>query len=306
MKSFENDQRFVVRAMLLTLIAAIAAVIMLSATRGGASENLAALSPASASSQSPAQPAAAGPSAQSADQGQAIFQEKCVACHTIGSGTLVGPDLKGVTTRRDKAWLTKWISQPDQMLARGDPTATQLFDQFNKVPMPNLGLTDAQVASLIAYLETQAGGAVAAQPPQPQPQPAQALPAGNPMIGRELFTGVVRFQNGGPPCMACHSIAGLGALGGGVLGPDLTTALNKYNGAAGLDSFLTGLPTATMNAVWGQKPPTAQERANLIAFLKEAAVAQRAPQALGQLALLAGLGGLLFLGIIQFTWRKRL
>ena len=42
---------------------------------------------------------------------------------------------------------------------------------------------------------------------------------GNAETGKDLFTGVVRFQNGGPPCMACHSTGGIGALGGGSLGP---------------------------------------------------------------------------------------
>ena len=61
--------------------------------------------------------ATAAPPAQSADEGQKLFTEKCVACHTIGKGPLVGPDLQGVTTQRDPAWLTKWLSAPDQMLA---------------------------------------------------------------------------------------------------------------------------------------------------------------------------------------------
>lgn len=43
-------------------------------------------------------------------EGQALFQEKCVACHTIGQGDRVGPDLAGVTARRSHAWLEAWIS----------------------------------------------------------------------------------------------------------------------------------------------------------------------------------------------------
>ncbi|MDP2702657.1 MAG: c-type cytochrome [Candidatus Rokubacteria bacterium] len=43
-------------------------------------------------------------------EGQALFHEECVACHTIGQGDRVGPDLAGVTARRDRAWLEAWIS----------------------------------------------------------------------------------------------------------------------------------------------------------------------------------------------------
>src|SRR3989338_9184569 len=46
-------------------------------------------------------------------------------------------------------------------------------------------------------------------------------PAGDYATGNALFTGEKRFTNGGPPCISCHS-AGVGALGGGILGPNLT------------------------------------------------------------------------------------
>src|SRR5512139_284511 len=100
--------------------------------------------------------ASAAPPSQSAADGEAIFQAQCAACHTIGGGVLVGPDLKGITQQRDPAWLARWIAQPDKLVAEGDPIATSLLKQFNNLQMPNLGLSQAQVAALIAYLETQA------------------------------------------------------------------------------------------------------------------------------------------------------
>ena len=45
--------------------------------------------------------AAAAINPQSVEEGRAIFDLKCKACHTVGSGDLVGPDLEGVTGRRD-------------------------------------------------------------------------------------------------------------------------------------------------------------------------------------------------------------
>ncbi|MFZ1754905.1 MAG: cytochrome c [Caldilineaceae bacterium] len=259
----------------------------------------------------------AAPLAQSASDGEALFQEKCVACHTIGGGRLVGPDLQGVTGQQERAWLERWIREPDKMLAEGDPIATQLLQESNNVPMPNLGLTETQVASLLAYLESQAGGAT---PPQsastqapsstgavaPQPTPAQATPpVGDPAIGRALFTGNTRFANGGPPCMGCHSIAGLGALGGGALGPDLTPAFNKY-GEAGLASFLATVPTLTMNAVWARQPLTPDEQASMWSFLQQASVTERPIQALGQLSALAVAGAIILIVLAHLFWHKRL
>ena len=83
-------------------------------------------------------------------------------------------------------------------------------------------------------------------------QAASAPVQGNPEIGKDLFTGVTRFQNGGPPCMACHSVGGIGALGGGQLGPDLTGSVAHFGGAAGLNAFVAGTPTPIMKAVWSR------------------------------------------------------
>ena len=242
----------------------------------------------------------AAPLVQSAAEGATIFQQKCTACHTIGGGVLVGPDLKGVTTRRSQDWLTRWISAPDKMLAAKDPTAVQLFQQYNNIPMPNLGLTNAQVASLIAYLTAPEAAA------QPTTAPPANLPAGDPAAGRLLFLGITQLKNGGPPCLDCHNVAGLGSLGGGGLGPDLTGAFTKYGGDAGLANFLATTPTLTMTAVWARQPLTPQEQANLREFLKQASAAAAPAQSTGLVAGLAAAGALVLLAVAQITWRKRL
>jgi cytochrome c2 len=242
--------------------------------------------------------------AADADAGKQTFQEKCTACHTVGSGPLVGPDLKGVTTRRPREWLEQWIAAPDAVLAKKDPYATNLLHQFHDLPMPNQGLSASQVTDVITYLETSASGA-AAQPSATQTASAPAV-QGNPETGKELFTGVARFQNGGPPCMACHSVGGIGALGGGQLGPDLTDVVTRLGGAAGVNAFVGGSPTPTMKAVWSQRPLTTEERASVVAFLAQAGVSERPAQAIWQLAGLAALGVVILLAIAAFNWRNRL
>lgn len=88
--------------------------------------------------------------------GQYLFQTRCAACHTLGHGDGVGPDLQGVTTRRDRAWLTRFIATPDRLLAERDPLALALFAQYQEVRMPNLRLGNEDVAALLQYLEAQA------------------------------------------------------------------------------------------------------------------------------------------------------
>ena len=244
---------------------------------------------------SSSQSAAQG-SAGSGD-GQALFQQFCVACHSIGAGIVIGPDLEGVTSRRDRDWLARWIAEPDKMLADGDPIATELFQEFNNIPMTNLGLSTAQVEDLLAYLENP-GGVVASSPG------AVALPAGDSARGEAFFTGATNLENGAPACISCHSTADVGTLGGGTLGPDLTNVHERY-GEAGLTQTLQNLPFPTMQGVFGERPLTDNEVADLFAYFARAN--QATAQALNYIFVVIGLVGFLVLLLIsQLLWRKRL
>lgn len=237
-----------------------------------------------------------------ADDGSTIFANKCAACHTIGKGKSVGPDLKGITTKEDHAWLARWVAAPSALVKAGDPTATKLVKQY-PLQMPDLGLSSADVDAVLAYVAQQSGSSAAATGGAAAAAP---LPAGDGAIGRENFVGSVAFHNGGPPCMSCHSISGIGALGGGTLGPDLTDAYRKYGGDTGLASFLTSVPTPTMNAVWSKHPLLPQEIANVTAFIKEGAVTERPLGAIGKLALLALIVLVILVLIAGIYWRRRL
>jgi protein SCO1 len=88
-------------------------------------------------------------------RGAYVFQTRCVGCHTIGQGDLVGPDLAGVTARRDQAWLDQYLYAPDEMLASGDPIAAALFEKYRRIRMPNLQLDSQDVAALVSFLDAQ-------------------------------------------------------------------------------------------------------------------------------------------------------
>lgn len=87
-------------------------------------------------------------------KGQELFAAKgCTACHKVGGGKLVGPDLKGITARREQGWLEAMILEPDRML-REDATAKELL-KTHLVPMPNQGVdAEKELPLLLAYLKS--------------------------------------------------------------------------------------------------------------------------------------------------------
>lgn len=86
--------------------------------------------------------------------GEALFLKACSFCHTIGEGERVGPDLKDVTARRDRAWLIPFLMDPKALRARHDPIAMELDARYS-VKMPYLGLSEADANDVVAYLETE-------------------------------------------------------------------------------------------------------------------------------------------------------
>lgn len=122
----------------------------------------------------------------SAAAGKALFEQRCTACHTIGGGVRVGPDLAGVTQRVSEDWLVRFIMTPDKVIAAKDPTAMALVKQFNQIQMPNLGVTQDEARAIIAHLRSAA--ATAPAEPAPAPVAMSQPPLASPQAGiLELF-----------------------------------------------------------------------------------------------------------------------
>jgi nitrite reductase (NO-forming) len=107
--------------------------------------------PAGADSEHHNIPATATPTDPVAVRGKLDFESKCLACHTIGGGNKVGPDLYGVSKRRNDQWLARWLKAPEEML-KSDADAKALLGKF-KLPMPNQGLNDAEIRQYVAYFK---------------------------------------------------------------------------------------------------------------------------------------------------------
>ena len=96
------------------------------------------------------------PRLRNISRGEQIFRTRCVTCHSVTGNEVagaLGPDLLGVTQKRDKQWLYDWLKAPDQMLKKKDPIAVSLYEQYNKLAMPNMRLNKEEAIALLEYID---------------------------------------------------------------------------------------------------------------------------------------------------------
>jgi mono/diheme cytochrome c family protein len=99
--------------------------------------------------------------------------------------------------------------------------------------------------------------------------PAADAAAGDPRRGEALFTGSARFAKGGAPCLGCHGVAGHGLARAASFGPDLSGA-HEALGPEALDGALADMPFPSMTAIYERRALADAERADVIAFLRDA------------------------------------
>lgn len=164
------------------------------------------------------------------DKGKAIFEKNCAVCHKLTDEKLVGPGLKGITERREKAWLKKFIPASQDMVKSGDKLAVQVFNENMKIPMPDHKfLTDEDLDQLIAYIENY--------------KPAEAVKVTVDITkkdgffrdeivrGERLFSGVLPFEKGTTlNCVSCHAIVATDSLNFNPSAVDLAKAWKDPNG----------------------------------------------------------------------------
>jgi cytochrome c2 len=207
--------------------------------------------------------------------GEKEFNTTCIACHTIGEGRRVGPDLAGVTDRRAEDWLMSFIKSSQSVIKSGDPDAVALAEQFPGLIMPDTPMSDQQIEDIVGFLKLKSSSApvgsdestaivsaTAAAPPEPASEE-------DILVGQGYFQGENRFENGGAACNACHDVRNDAVIGGGVLAVELTTVFSRMGGA-GVKAILGQAPFPVMQAAYKDKPLTENEVSVLVAFLEYA------------------------------------
>ncbi|MDY0083305.1 MAG: cytochrome c [Ignavibacteriaceae bacterium] len=242
--------------------------------------------------------------------GETAFKGICQACHTIGKGKLVGPDLVNIQDLRPESWLIKFIKSSQSMVNSGDHDAVAVFNEYNKTIMPDQNLSDAEIKDVLSYIKQQSTGVVVTEA-----QPI-VLSTGLTLeeardneftIGRNLFSGEQRLTNGGPACISCHNVVNDEVASGGLLALDLTNTVTRLS-VNGVHSIISSPPFPVMKAAYTDHQITEDEQFYLTAFLKNAdfVASLQDPAVPQQRFLYAGIvGGVILFGIYGSIWWNR-
>lgn len=93
--------------------------------------------------------------AQDAANGAALFKSNaCNSCHAVGK-KITGPDLKGLSERREEAWIVKWIHNPQGMVDSGDEQAVALKAEYPTMMAPYAHLSETDIKDIIAFLKAE-------------------------------------------------------------------------------------------------------------------------------------------------------
>ncbi len=248
-----------------------------------------------------------------AQDGATLFKNNCGMCHKLGA-RLVGPDLINITQKRSKEWLNKFIKSPQSLIKSGDKDAVAILNEFNQILMPDQNITDTQINDILKYIEENSPQTSATNAPTQEPQkPEEPIISDKKAYaslvekGAKLFDGRIRFQNGGPTCVACHNVNSYAITGGGSLAKDLTDVYTRI-GDEGIKGVLSGLPFPAMKNSFENHPVTEEEAAAVSAFLRQVSKDSRETNPFDYASLLVwgGLPGILILlGIYSFIWYNR-
>jgi mono/diheme cytochrome c family protein len=227
---------------------------------------------------------------QAQNSGKETFKSICAACHTINKGRLVGPDLSGVYLIRKDEWLLRFIRSSQQFIKSGDTAAVAIYNEYNKIPMPDIQLSNEQILSVIEYIK-ETDRAMSATAVKSNSNNSIALGSIEPKVqndsldmqyttetisvGRGLFNGYARFVNGASPCISCHNINDQSIMGGGQLALDLTGAYLKL-GPAGIKAILSNPPFPAMKTAMLNHDLTQDEIHEVISLLKSVAEENKA------------------------------
>ncbi len=244
-----------------------------------------------------------------AQDGEALFKSICAVCHKTTNEKLIGPGLANINEKRSIEWFKKFVTSSQSMVNNGDPDAVKIFEEYNKIIMPDQAFSDEELIAIYEYIKSVSPSA--SDLAETTPRAEKAVPfepsEDDIFIGQNLFSGKQRFEQGGPSCISCHTVRYDNIISGGGLAVDLSDAYERI-GKDGINAMITGLPFPQMRISYQNHEITEQESLQLVSFLNEV-TEKRQDQGIASyrnMLLLWGFGGAaVLMGIFPLFWYKR-
>lgn len=169
--------------------------------------------------------------------GKRLWQARnCNDCHTIlGIGAYFAPDMTKAATRRDPAWLARFLHAPRTT----KPGTT----------MPDVALTEVEAGQLVAFLDWVSRIDTNGWPPAPR------------LVGGGGNAGAMLFEQ--KACSTCHSTSGPVA---DLPGPDLSHVGGRLD-AATIERWIAEPDAMKPDTIMPRAELTVAERDALVQFL---------------------------------------
>jgi mono/diheme cytochrome c family protein len=96
-----------------------------------------------------------------AETGKSLFKT-CTACHSIGGGDKIGPDLAGLSKRRTVKWIVKFVNYPEGMIngdvdeegyEKPDKMAKKVYNAYKPQMMAEQELSAGQIKKILKYID---------------------------------------------------------------------------------------------------------------------------------------------------------
>ena len=250
-----------------------------------------------------------------AQDGEQLFQQ-CKACHSIGQGKLLGPDLLDVSNRRDASWLKSFIKSSQTMVKNGDAQALAIVEEFNNLVMIDYNLPDADINAIIKYIDSfstsdsEGGEETSVEDSLSAIKTAEYLASidteENREKGKALFYGERKFKNGGAACISCHHVNTSESIQGGLLAADLTKSFSRNGGLPGIKGILEFPPYPAMKDAYQHAAFTENESVKLQMFLMHVDEEDMVSESsISDLMMQGIIGVVILLIIISTVWFKR-
>lgn len=243
-----------------------------------------------------------------AQDGESLFKSACAACHKTTNNKFIGPGLANVHEKRSIEWFKKFVASSQSFIKSGDAEAIKIFEEYNKIIMPDHQFNDAELNAIYEYIKSASPAKTDVATTETIEKEIPFKPTEEDILtGGNLFSGVLRFENKGLSCISCHHVSNDNITAGGSLAKDLSDVYDRL-GKAGVEAMITGLPFPQMKISFKNNPITEKEANQITAFLKHVSEERYYQQGTSyQIKLLIWgiIGAIISMGIFPLFWYSR-